>query len=461
MILTFPKMKLSNRSLLTIFLLLDLLLLNLSVLAITTYLYQEYRNPPEFFYLLNGIWLLSYLISLDPAFFEKRSSLERFTILFKKFFFYVSVAGLILYFLEPGPQIKNIFFASSVLILCLHLPLNFLHDYLISNKEISSADSRIIIIGAGKIGTALQTFYRLNPSMGRVIGFLDDEKQSQPGINILGKLSDFEKVFAQYTFTEVIISISWDHEAVIKRMVNFSEFNGVRPSIVVNYYSLFKRNFEISNYGGIPIVNIREVPLDHYIPRFWKRLFDLCFSFSVLILLSPIFLLIAMAIKLDSKGPVFYRPIRIGKQGRQIKVYKFRSMVHSTDLAAGKSSTLKNDSRITSIGKFIRRYSLDELPQFLNVLEGDMSVVGPRPHRVDLDEKFKQIVPSYMVRRYIKPGITGWAQVNGFRGLTETKYHYIARTLHDLWYIEHWNFPVDLFIIIMTVFGKKSKRNAY
>jgi len=170
--------------------------------------------------------------------------------------------------------------------------------------------------------------------------------------------------------------------------------------------------------------------------------FDVLFSISAILLLMPAFAAIAVAIKLESKGPVFYRPVRIGKRGAEISVFKFRSMRVSTNVEDQKRSTKVGDERITRVGQFIRRYSLDELPQFFNVLLGEMSVVGPRPHRIDLNKRFQQTVQGYLVRQYIKPGITGWAQVNGWRGPTETKYQYYARTLHDLWYIEHWNFAL-------------------
>jgi lipopolysaccharide/colanic/teichoic acid biosynthesis glycosyltransferase len=180
---------------------------------------------------------------------------------------------------------------------------------------------------------------------------------------------------------------------------------------------------------------------------------------AALIMLLPLFIVIAIAIKLDSRGPIFYRPIRIGKRGMPISVYKFRSMRHSKEVQT--RSTSKDDDRITKVGKFIRKHSLDELPQLINVLKNEMSVVGPRPHRVDLNKRFQQNAQNYLVRQYIKPGITGWAQVNGWRGPTETKYQYVARTLHDLWYIEHWSFALDLYIIYLTIFGKKTRENAF
>jgi exopolysaccharide biosynthesis polyprenyl glycosylphosphotransferase len=201
--------------------------------------------------------------------------------------------------------------------------------------------------------------------------------------------------------------------------------------------------------------------MDSYISRFWKRVFDVIFSFIALLITFPILLLVAIAIKLDSKGPVFYRPVRLGKRGTEIRIYKFRSMKHNQTAADRTKSTALNDDRITRVGKIIRKYSLDELPQFINVLIGDMSVVGPRPHRLDLNKRFQQTTQNYLVRHYVKPGITGWAQVNGWRGPTETKYQYIGRTLHDLWYIEHWNFALDLYIIFLTIFGKGTRNNAF
>jgi putative colanic acid biosynthesis UDP-glucose lipid carrier transferase len=193
--------------------------------------------------------------------------------------------------------------------------------------------------------------------------------------------------------------------------------------------------------------------------RLRKRAFDFCFAVGGLLFLLPFFFILAIIIKLESRGPVFYRPTRIGKRGTPIRVYKFRSMKHSKDVQT--KSTSKNDERITKVGKFIRKYSIDELPQLINVLRNEMSVVGPRPHRTDLNKRFQETAQNYMVRQYIKPGITGWAQVNGWRGPTETKFQYVARTLHDLWYIEHWSFALDLYIIYLTVFGKKTRTNAF
>jgi putative colanic acid biosysnthesis UDP-glucose lipid carrier transferase len=454
-------MRLGNRSLIILFLFIDLFLLSLSLEIVAIFHYKEWLRFNDLFFLLNGIWIITYVLHIDLAFFEIQNIGRRTKSLLIKFFVYISLGAIAIVLFNMDDISRTMFLGSSLCFLALKFPATYIYTYLISIREDGPSYRKILVIGAGKVGAAIQTFYRLNPGQGTVVGFLDDIKPKSEKFNVLGSLADFQKIFDTTSFNEVVITIDLAKEKLIRSLVNLAEYNGVRPAIVANYYSLFNRNFELKNLAGIPIVNIREVPLDFYIPRFWKRSFDLAFSGFALLITSPIFFCIAIAIKLDSKGPVFYRPVRIGKSGARILIYKFRSMRHSTEPVDKNRSTAVDDDRITSVGKFIRKYSLDELPQFINVFNGEMSVVGPRPHRVDLDKRFQQIAPGYMVRQYIKPGITGWAQVNGWRGPTETKYQYIARTLHDLWYIEHWNFSLDVFIIFLTLFGKNTRKNAF
>jgi putative colanic acid biosynthesis UDP-glucose lipid carrier transferase len=213
--------------------------------------------------------------------------------------------------------------------------------------------------------------------------------------------------------------------------------------------------------GAIPLLDVRNVPLHNYSNRFWKRAFDLVFTSIALILLLPIFIIVAILIKLDSPGPIFYTPVRLGVNGKPFKLYKFRSMSESDDALAGTKSTVLNDKRVTRLGKFLRKSNLDELPQLYNVLMNEMSIVGPRPHRVHLNRDLQKKMSTYMVRHFVKPGITGWAQVNGWRGPTENRLQYMGRTLHDIWYIENWSFFIDIYIIFLTAFGKKSRKNAF
>jgi putative colanic acid biosynthesis UDP-glucose lipid carrier transferase len=396
---------------------------------------------------------------LNDRFFDSENIVNRTKELLKKIGFYISLSAFLIVILNYDDISRAMFLGSSICFLALKFIFSFLYAYLVAHRLDGPYNSKILVVGTGKVAQAVQTYYSLSPDLGTIIGFLDEQKTRASNLKILGSLNDFQSIFDKTKFNEVIITLPLSMENEIKWLVNIAEYNGVRPGVVANYYSLYGRNFEITDRGGIPIVNIREVPLDSYMARLRKRVFDFFFSLFAIIGLFPFFLILAVAIKLDSKGPIFYRPTRIGKHGKPIRVFKFRSMRHSAVVQT--KSTSADDDRITKVGKFIRKYSLDEVPQFINVLFNEMSVVGPRPHRTDLNKRFQETAQNYMVRQYIKPGITGWAQVNGWRGPTETKFQYVARTLHDLWYIEHWSFALDLYIVYLTLFGKKTRTNAF
>ena len=452
-------MALRKRTLVYLFLVIDLFLLNLSLIIISYFHYQQMLSINVLVVLLNLNWIITYVLGLNDKFFDAANVVNRTRELLKRIGIYVSLSAFLIVFLNLDDISRTMFLGSGILFLILKFIFSFFTAYLVAHRVDGPYNNKVLVVGTGKVAMAMQTYYSLSPHMGTIIGFLDDQKVMSKNLNVLGGLQDFQKVFDEYRFNEVVITLPLSKESDIKYLVNVAEYNGVRPGVVANYYSLFGRNFEISDYGGIPIVNVREVPLDSYMARIRKRAFDFCFALGALFALLPLFIIIAIAIKLESKGPIFYRPIRIGKRGSPISVFKFRSMKHSTVVST--KSTALNDDRITKVGKFIRKYSLDELPQLINVLKNEMSVVGPRPHRMDLNRRFQETAQNYMVRQYIKPGITGWAQVNGWRGPTETKFQYVARTLHDLWYIEHWSFALDLYIIYLTVFGKKTRTNAF
>jgi putative colanic acid biosysnthesis UDP-glucose lipid carrier transferase len=448
-----------KRTLIYLFLVLDLILLNLSILITSYWHYNEIITLNIFYSLLNVNWIITYVYGLNDRFFDSENIVNRTKELLKKIGFYISLSAFLIVISDYDNISRAMFLGSSICFLVLKFVFSFLYAYLVAHRLDGPYNSKILVVGTGKVAQAVQTYYSLSPDLGTIIGFLDEQKTRASNLRILGSLNDFQSIFDKTKFNEVIITLPLSMENEIKWLVNIAEYNGVRPGVVANYYSLYGRNFEITDRGGIPIVNIREVPLDSYMARLRKRVFDFFFSLFAIIGLFPFFIILAIAIKLDSKGPIFYRPTRIGKHGKPIRVFKFRSMRHSTVVQT--KSTSADDDRITKVGKFIRKYSLDEVPQFINVLMNEMSVVGPRPHRTDLNKRFQETAQNYMVRQYIKPGITGWAQVNGWRGPTETKFQYVARTLHDLWYIEHWSFALDLYIVYLTLFGKKTRTNAF
>lgn len=452
-------MGLRRRTIVAIIFFFDLLALNASFGVTSLWHYKKLVGINDLFYLLNISWSLIFIFLLSDEFFKHENLRERVTSILRRVMLYLFLGSFIIVVLNKDDISRTMFLGSTLVFFMMKLLLSFPYYFLIVHRKDGGYFNRVLIVGANKIGEAVHTYFQENPDQGRVIGFLDDDIGPTRKFNVLGAVSEFQEVFNKAPFDQAVVTLDFSQPVVIKRIVEVCEFNGVRPAIVANYYSLFTRNFDMKEIGGIPTIHLREVPLDSYIARIKKRMFDVFFSAVVLFIALPFLLIIAVLIKIDSTGPVFYRPVRVGKRGRPIAIFKFRSMKHGHGNTT--KSTTKNDDRITRVGKFIRKASLDEFPQFINVLLGDMSVVGPRPHRLDLNKRFQEIAPSYMVRQYIKPGITGWAQVNGWRGPTETKFQYIARTLHDLWYIEHWTFALDLYIIFLTVFGKKTRDNAF
>ncbi len=260
---------------------------------------------------------------------------------------------------------------------------------------------------------------------------------------------------------EIFILVGSLTEEEIQKVASIADYRGIRVNIIPDTPVLPGTTLKPYTMDGITLFQFRQTPLDNFSNFFLKRVFDISFSLAVIILLSPLFLILGLIILLDGKGGILYTPLRKGESGNVFKCYKFRTMSVCDNPINGTKSTVKNDPRITKIGKYLRKFDLDELPQFLNVLKGEMSVVGPRPHRVNLDQDFRKIVNDYMVRHYVKPGITGWAQVNGWRGPTTTSEQKKKRVWHDLWYIENWQFVLDLKIIFLTVFSKKTRTNAF
>ena len=444
----------------------DLIFLNISFF-IAAYFhygldYDRFAIIRDTFLLLNFSWIITFLVFVAEDPLIEKTLAQRILHHAKKFFLFLSIASIIALALGITGISRFTFVTTvSYFFLLTFLFSNFLLKYIRIKKAKIHNYTEVLVVGAGNLGEGVKRYYDNNPHRGKVIGFLDDYKFRSDRINILGRLSDFQEVFERYDFDQMIIAIPINSRAKIRNLIDLAEFNGIRPRVIPDYYALFNRGFETQALGDMPIVNIREFPLEVYANRFWKRIFDVLFACSVLIITFPVMVLIAIAIKLDSKGPILYRPIRLGRKGVEFTLFKFRSMYVSDDPGLGQESTKENDKRITRVGKFIRKFNLDELPQFVNVIRHDMSVVGPRPHRVVLNKILQEKTSNYLVRHYVLPGITGWAQVNGWRGPTDTRLQYKGRTLHDLWYIENWSFLLDLYIIFLTIFGKKVRKNAF
>ena len=319
---------------------------------------------------------------------------------------------------------------------------------------------RVLIVGAGDVGQRLQESFRQYPWMGfDTVGFLDDEKVDQDGV--LGKTSQLADVFDRFEAENrpiqyVYIALPISAMDRIVELANEMSTRLAHVCLVPDLFQLDILNSRITDIGGLPVIHmIDEAPLDFR--RGIKRIIDILFSALLLIIASPLLLLIAILVKLSSRGPVFYRQERMGLNGLNFKMLKFRSMPVNAEAESGAVWAKAGENRATGVGAFLRKTSLDELPQFINVLKGDMSVVGPRPERPVFIEEFRGKVPKYMLRHKMKAGITGWAQVNGWRGDTSIE----KRIEFDLYYIQNWSLRLDLKIMLMTLWRGFVNENAY
>ena len=277
------------------------------------------------------------------------------------------------------------------------------------------------------------------------------------GIKKIGTLSDLAAYLEKTSLDEVAITLNLNEYHKLEQIVAICEKSGVHTKFVPDYYNFISTNPYTEDLDGLPVINIRNVPLTNTMNKLIKRLIDIIGSIIALILFSPIMLIVAILVKKSSPGPIIFAQERIGLGNKPFKMYKFRSMGVQDPKKEAKEWTTKNDVRVTPVGRVIRKTSLDELPQFWNVLKGDMSLIGPRPERPLFVEKFKEEIPRYMIKHQVRPGITGWAQVNGFRGDTSIR----SRIEHDLYYIENWSLGLDIKILFLTFFKGFVNKNAY
>ena len=300
-----------------------------------------------------------------------------------------------------------------------------------------------------------------NPEWGYEIrGILDDTMEwgsSYHSVMVIGKVADLEELLKLASLDEIAITLPLSGYAGLKKIVQICEKSGVHTKFIPDYFSVIPTIPYMEDLGGLPAINIRHVPLTEFYNAALKRAVDILGGIVGLILFSPVMLISAILIKLSSPGPVIFAQERVGLHQKPFKMYKLRSMKLQTDDEEKKEWTTKHDPRVTPVGRFIRSTSIDEMPQFWNILKGDMSLVGPRPERPFFVEKFKEEIPHYMIKHQVRPGLTGWAQVNGLRGDTSIE----RRVEYDLYYIENWTIGFDIKILFLTFFKGFVNKNAY
>jgi len=328
-------------------------------------------------------------------------------------------------------------------------------------------EKRVLIIGAGKLGTKLaETMQQAVWTGFRVLVIYDDYPEGRPktisGIPVQKTPDDLSLQISGYQgeLDEIWIALPLHAEKRVKELLYDLRHHTITVRFVLDVFGLGLFKHTISDVDGFPMLNLNSSPMVG-VNRLLKAIEDRLFATIILVLISPILLLIAIGIKCSSKGPVFFKQLRHGWDGRVIKVYKFRTMTVHKEAKGKVTQATTNDARITPFGRLLRKTSLDELPQFFNVLQGRMSIVGPRPHALVHNEFYKDSIHAYMQRHKVKPGITGWAQVNGWRGETDTLEKMQKRVDYDLYYIENWSLLFDLKIIFLTVFRGFMNKNAY
>ena len=359
----------------------------------------------------------------------------------------VAVAGC-MFFLKLGEFSRGTMLCIYVITYSLLSAKRICVKYVLSRaREAGFNRKHVIIVGEGSLARKYLDTINTNKYLGLYCTGYIGMHGGLPECSYLGTYSELKEILEQYNPDEIIIAIRSSEMQYMTEIISICEEVGIRTYIIPIYNDYMPSCASIDVIGDVKMINIREIKLDIWLNQFMKRVFDVVLSLVTLIILSPLMAAIAVAVKFSSPGPILFKQERVGKDRKPFYMYKFRSMRVNSDSNTAWSKN--RDSRVTPIGAFIRKSSLDELPQFFNVLKGDMSVIGPRPELPYFVEQYKRVIPSYMVKHQVKPGITGWAQVNGLRGDTSIE----ERIKYDLWYIENWSIFLDIKIVFMTAFG--------
>ncbi len=399
-------------------------------------LYKSSRPRTAFdeFYLLSKSATLGFLLILAFTFFYRSTSYSRATLAVSW------ILGIILLFAERRSMAK--------------IEQHF--------TKRGYGVKKAIIVGTGELGLSLYERWKRNPQLGyRLVGLVEggEKPEKNPEVNdisILGTLDDLLRIIENEGVELVILALPLSYQQKMMEIILSCEDLKVEFQIVPDMFEIMAARAKVLSLDGIPLISLGRTPLEGW-NRTLKRGMDVLISSAGLVILSPLFAILAILIKLDSKGSVFFRQERLGRDGRRFVQYKFRSMIEKAEEKTGPVFATEDDPRRTPMGKFLRRSNLDELPQLFNVLKGDMSLVGPRPERKFFVDKFKEGIPRYFLRHKVKSGITGWAQVNGLRGDTSIE----ERTQFDLFYVENWSLAFDIKIILLTLKDWLSPKNAY
>ncbi|HAJ71821.1 MAG TPA: undecaprenyl-phosphate glucose phosphotransferase [Methylophilaceae bacterium] len=440
----------------------DPLLMIFSLVGLSLY-FNEVID--EKYYLIS---MIIFAISFPGAWYKHTSIWQQFIGILSDWFFIVAV---ILFFgystsylnVFPKDMIMYWVIITPFAILLVHVAVDY---YLSSRMYRDSVTRNAVIVGISSLGMQLRDRMESDLELGLAFkGFFDDRDLNRVALEdhnspqLMGRIQELPEYVKANGIDIIYIALPMTSQPRVLDLLDSLKDTTVSIYFVPDIFVFDLIQARIDDVGGIPVVAVCETPFSGF-NGLVKRISDIAFSIVILILISPILLAIAIGVKLSSKGPVLFMQRRYGLDAEEILVYKFRSMTVTENGEHVKQAT-KDDARITPFGRFIRRTSLDELPQFINVLQGRMSIVGPRPHAVAHNEMYRKVIKGYMIRHKVKPGITGWAQVNGLRGETDTVEKMEARIQYDLDYLRQWSIALDTKIILRTVLLVFKDRNAY
>lgn len=427
-------------------------------LTLPGYNFLKNTNTQLLLFALLVIWFfIAKSFSLYDEFRTRDFSYELISLI--KCIIVIIISSIVLIFILKENHLPRTFISLFFIIVLVFLLLEklSLRSILIRLRKKGRNFRNIIIIGTGEIGLNFYNSIKDNILFGyNIVGFIDDQKPEQLNGKYLGTLEELDNILSKQPVDDVVIALPNTEISKINNLIRTCEHHTTRIKIVPDVFQFIPSNYNISVFGDYPIISIREDRLNEFHFRLLKRAFDFLFSLILFILIfSWLIPIIAIIIKISSPGPVFYKQERWGRNNKRFYIYKFRSMKTDgcieTDENGKYQQATKDDPRVTRIGKILRKTNIDEIPQFFNVLKGEMSIVGPRPHPTPLNLESREKIDLYMLRHLVKPGITGWAQINGYRGETRDIKKMQKRINYDIWYIENWSFWLDIQIIFTTI----------
>ncbi|WP_066715507.1 undecaprenyl-phosphate glucose phosphotransferase [Clostridium sp. Marseille-P299] len=373
-----------------------------------------------------------------------------------------------LFFMSVLFVMKEIDISRAILVIfsVLNIFLAMVFRYMVSRvlnqmRKRGLNQKHVLIVGYSYAAEKYIERLLANPQWGyHIYGILDDTMEigtMYKKVKVIGTTEELETILANNDLDEISVTLSIKEYAKLEHIVGICEKAGAHTKFVPDYHNIIPTIPYMEDLEGLPVINIRNVPLSNTLNKIVKRIVDIFGAIVAIILFSIPMIIVALIIKLTSPGPIIYSQVRVGLHNKNFKMYKFRSMEVQPESKEKKAWTTSNDPRVTKIGRIIRKTSIDELPQLFNVLMGDMSLIGPRPERPYFVEKFKEEIPRYMIKHQVRPGLTGWAQINGYRGDTSIR----KRIECDLYYIENWTLGLDFKILFLTFFKGFINKNAY